>query len=112
MTIDRELVSAWRDAAADLRIAIHVPYIMRDETFPLHVPAFGSPSGALPLWIGDTRSRNEAEANGYFVSLLNPVVYCKYDRANFVEMLVDWGWFGEPNEAPQWYKDEAARITG
>jgi hypothetical protein len=83
-----------------------------NEPFPVHVRLFGRPAGALPIWIGDQRSRREAEANGYFVSLLNPEVYCKYDRSQFIDTLVDWGYFGKPGEAPAWYKDEVAKVKG
>ena len=44
--------------------------------------------------------------------MLNPEVYCKHDLALFVETLVDWGWFGSPDEAPEWYNDAVAKVTG
>jgi hypothetical protein len=78
----------------------------------VHIPLFGRPAGALPIWIGDRRSRREAEAKGFFISFLNPEVYCKHDRAQFIETLVDWGWFGLPDDAPEWYKEALAKATG
>jgi hypothetical protein len=112
MTTDRNMIAAWEKAADDLGIEVGSRHFMGDEQFPVHVPLFGRPAGALPLWIGDQRSRRQADAKGYYISWLNPEVYCKYDRGQFIETLVDCGWFGAPDEAPMWYKDEVAKVKG
>src|SRR5262249_60454962 len=87
---EHDMIIAWQRAAQDLGIEVTSPYLVGGEAFPVHVPLFGRPAGALPVLIGDRRSRREAEAKGFFISLLNPAIYGNYDRANFVEMLVDW----------------------
>ncbi|MEX1231537.1 MAG: hypothetical protein WEB58_14915 [Planctomycetaceae bacterium] len=112
MATERDIIAAWQWAAAELGIEITSPFVVGDEEFPVHVPLFARPAGALPIWIGDQRARREAEATGYFISLLNPEVYCKHHRALFVETLVDWGWFGSPNDAPEWYKEAVAKMMG
>jgi hypothetical protein len=61
-------------------------------------------------WFGDTRSRGDAEAKGFYFSFLNPELYCQYDRAQYIETLVDWGRFGPPESAPRWYTEEVARF--
>jgi hypothetical protein len=112
MATDRDMIAVWETASDDLGIEVGSPHFVGDEQFPVHVPLFGRPAGALPIWIGDQRSRHQAESKGYFVSMLNPAVYCKYDRAQFIETLVDWGWFAAADEAPKWYKDEVAKVKG
>jgi len=113
MSNERDMIGAWQTAAADLGIEVHSPCIVEDETFPVHVVFFGRPAGALPVLMGDQRSRRRAEEKGFFISLLNPAIYCNYDRAQFIETLVDWGWFGSTtSEAPTWYKYEVARVQG
>lgn len=109
MATERDMIAAWQWAAADLGIEVASPFVVGDEEFPVLVPLFGRPAGALPIWIGDQFDWREAEARGYYHSELNPEVYCKHDRALFVEMLVDWGWFGSHDEAPDWYKVEVAK---
>ena len=111
MTTDSDMIAVWQEAANDLGFEVRSPHVVGAECFPVHVRMFGRPAGALPIWIGDQRSRHDAESKGYFVSLLNPEVYCKYNRAQFIETLVDWGWFGAPDQAPKWYKDEIANVT-
>ena len=106
------MIEAWQWAAADLGIEVTSPFVVGDVEFPVHVSLFGRLAGALPVWMGDQRPRSEAEAKGFFISLLNPEVYCKHDLALFVETLVDWGWFGSPDEAPEWYNDAVAKVTG
>lgn len=112
MKTDRDMITAWEKAAEDLRIRIVSPYSVGDEQFPVHIVSFGRAAGALPIWIGDQRSVRQAEARGYFISRLNPEVYYEYERAHFIETLVDWGWFGTPDDAPKWYKDEVAKMLG
>jgi hypothetical protein len=105
MATEPELIAAWQWPAAELGIGVTSPFVIGDEDFPFYVPLFGRSAGALPIWIGDERPRHDAEANGFFISLLNPQVYCRRDRALFVETLVDWGWFGAPHGAPKWYQE-------
>src|SRR5438105_3023706 len=98
------MIAAWKWAAEDLGIEVVSPFVLGRDEFPVHIPLFGRSAGALPIWIGDQRSRRDAELKGFFVSLLNPEVYCKHDRALFIETLVDWGWFGSADRTPDWYK--------
>src|SRR5262245_40554847 len=112
MTTDCDMSAVWGTAADDLGIEVGSHHVVGNERFPVHVRHFGGPAGALPIWLDELRPRREAESNGYFISWLNPAVYCKYDRAQFIEMLVDWGYFGDPDQAPAWYKDEVAKAKG
>jgi hypothetical protein len=112
MSDEQGMIAAWQEASEDLGIAVVSPHLVDGESFPVHVPLFGSPVGALPVLISDQRYRGNVEEKGYFVSLLNPEVYCKYDRGLFIETLVDWGWFGSTGEAPAWYACEVAKLMG
>lgn len=109
---ERDMIDAWQRAAVDLQIEVRSPCIVENQSFPVHILFFGRPAGTLPILIGDQRSHSGAEAKGFFISLLNPEIYCKYNRAQFIETLVDWGWFGSPSEVPNWYKDELVRGKG
>jgi len=46
---------------------------------------------------------DKAEKFGFYCSALNPFHYDHYDRDNFIETLTDWGYFGQPENKPEWY---------
>jgi hypothetical protein len=53
---------------------------------------FGSPNGTICVLLGDqVRPAPQEPADVSQLSLL----YLRYDRALFVDTLIDWGWFGE-----------------
>jgi hypothetical protein len=110
MQTENAMIAAWQNAADDLGIEVASPFIVDGEPFPVHVPLFGRPAGALPVLMGDQRSGRAAEARGFFLSLLNPDLYCKYDRSQFIETLVDWGWFGSLDDTPGWYLKEVSKL--
>lgn len=45
----------------------------------------------------------DAKQAGYAYSIINMNVYAKFDRAEFVETLLDWGYFGPDDKKPAWY---------
>jgi hypothetical protein len=47
--------------------------------------------------------RSAAQAQGKVWSFINEESYARYDRDLFVATLNDWGWHGNPAEAPDWY---------
>jgi len=73
------------------------------------VEDFGSSHGTIVLGrhIAPGLARSTAKAQGRYVSLIDEVSYSSYDRKLFIETLNDWGWYGEPGEAPSWYTGEA-----
>jgi RNAse (barnase) inhibitor barstar len=104
--IDEAMVQAWREAAADLGIRVVAPFAfitsdgeaIKAEAF---VPEFGGPYGAIAL-SNDLHPYRRIEFAGRFFSFLGNT-YRSYDRQAFIDMLDDWGWFGEKGKEPDWY---------
>ena len=98
---------AWAIAASDLGIRVSAPFSEKDHRggvieFVAHLPDFGSSKGTLVMYMPSVIPR--LNRIGYFVSVLNPELYAKYDRARFVDLLMAWGWSGR-DAAPTWYND-------
>jgi len=110
MSIDRwALAAAWRTAAEELGIRVQAPFSARSPdgglvTYVALVEDFGSGLGTLVGTVQDETEamRAIANENGYYLSLLSPERYDRYDRIRFVETLNDWGWYGS-GAAPLWY---------
>jgi hypothetical protein len=102
------LVAAWREAGEDLGIAVVAPVELRDaagEAFlcEAFVRDFGSASGAVVM-----TSRTERRVRQQLRSLVSGLWYSlapdeRYVRKHFIDMLVDWGWCGDPDRKPAWY---------
>ena len=95
---------AWREAAEDLGIEVTVPVVLEDadgaETYVALVHDFGSRTGAVVAV--DDQDQSVARRLGLWCSWLGRT-YSMYDRKDWEEMLNDWGWFGPPDTAPEWY---------
>jgi len=107
-----KVIHAWRQAADDLQIKIQVPFILitadnRTVKYDLLIENFGSKLGTLILSMDDMTEFNTAKKLGYYCSALNPDSYSKYDRANFIDTLNDWGFYGETSNKPNWYSGQA-----
>jgi hypothetical protein len=110
---DQRVVDAWRAAAIDLGIEVVSPFVLEGfdgepVEFLALVRGFGCAAGTL---ITTTDRDVEfafalSDARGYYASGLNPEHYSTYDRAEFMDTLNDWGWYG-PGAAPAW----SARST-
>lgn len=111
MTAVYTLEDKWRLAADELSIDVVIPASV-DLPSGRHVEArvlvkdFGGPRGIL---IDDDilklrGSFKELVEAGYgFSQLLNPSRHGEdWDPALLIEMLADWGWFGPPDERPEW----------
>jgi hypothetical protein len=107
--LEIRLVAAWRDAGEDLGIAVTAPAELRDaagqpfwcEAF---VPDFGSPAGGLVLSERTARRVREQLRSGDFCYSIHPTrVRTAYERSTFIAELVDWGWFGAADAAPDWW---------
>jgi hypothetical protein len=44
----------------------------------------------------------DARSAGYGYSFVNGELYCRYDRAHFVETLTEWGYTGPIERRPRW----------
>ncbi|MGA8246029.1 MAG: hypothetical protein WB797_03925 [Nocardioides sp.] len=99
--------SAWRDAAADLAIDVTAPYEPEGDGQPVvaRVAGFGSSQGTIVVGRSSAGEgiRDIASSRGMHCSEIDEATYSRYDRDLFVETLNDWGWYGEPSAAPEWY---------
>lgn len=100
-----ELVT-WREAAADLQIALDAPFVVtasgKSFTYFARLPQFGSQRGMLLMLDYYPLLSEVADANGYGFSCIE--VGATYDREGFIEVLCDWGWAVE-EKPPSWYKE-------
>lgn len=104
-TIEIKAVAEWRKAAADLGFQFTAPYIANSKTGARFealglVHQFGGRIGTLISVDPDADTYPET-GEGYGVSYLG---YSKYKRAVWIEILDDWGFWGEPSQAPDWYE--------
>ena len=95
---------AWRMAAEDLGIRVTAPFTLDGPdgptTYAAFVHAFGSETGAVAT--APDQDRSVAETQGLWCSSPGST-YTTYNRAEWVAMLNDWGWFGEADGPPDWY---------
>lgn len=102
---------AWRDAAEDLRITVVAPYELLDEAGDVaavvvaRIESFGSVQGTV---VAGLRSHQEtvqsaARGHGQFCSFINEKSYARYNHDLFTATLNDWGWHGDPAQAPAWH---------
>lgn len=105
-----EMAAAWQTAAADLGIKVTAPFQIGDSdlTCAAWIAGFGAAPGTLAAVLGAQNQgiRAFADSQGMSFSELSSATYSRYDRAAFVEALDDWGWHGDPTEAPDWYTGE------
>ncbi len=103
--VNENLVAAWLEASRDLGIAVIAPYglpitgnrLLRCEAF---IPDFGSPTGAIAISrLTRGKVRPVLRKTNRWHSEMD---YARYDRRLFIEMLNDWGWFGQAQQ-PGWY---------
>jgi hypothetical protein len=111
--LDREIMAAWSQAAADLQIRVDIPFTLvadegEAEIYEGHVVDFGGPRGTV---FGAIKNEHRKETDtiqdprrnaGYYSADLSNS-YCRYNRQLFIDTLNDWKWFGKEVEQPPWY---------
>jgi len=107
-----KVILAWRQAADNLQIKIQSPFFLtsadnRTIQYGLLIENFGSKLGTLVLSTDDMTEFITARQFGYHCSALNPDSYSIYDRANFIDTLNDWGYYGDTSNKPSWYSGKA-----
>jgi hypothetical protein len=118
---NEHVLNAWRKAADDLSITVATNVLVDlpdggNRRFLALVSGFGTIKGTL---IGLLSEGNGgaffancrlAEQLGFCYSELNPEAYSEYDREQFIETLVDWGWADPGQEPPEWYQEALGRY--
>jgi hypothetical protein len=103
------LRKAWLQAADDLDFRVVAPYRLDDRyDFPALVLDFGSPKGMVVLETWDEGRASAAQDAGFGFSTMDSTSYRSYDRERFVECLEDWGWCGDPDSSPAWYRGNSS----
>jgi hypothetical protein len=103
-----EVSRAWKRAGEELRINITAPFTLKLEDgrsikFLALISDFGLSKGTLILDMDDRKEFSTAEKHGYYCSALNPEVYGKYNRKEFIDTLEDWRFIGKEQDKPDWY---------
>ena len=77
--------------------------------FAGYLPFFGGVNGLLicellpPKYIPSEKHRIAANSSDIFISFVNPLSII--DRNDFIEALLDWGYFGKSDSAVKFTKD-------
>jgi hypothetical protein len=106
-----EAVKVWRTAGVDLAIQLEAPVVIpsansESQTALAYLPDFGSSNGVIvdgghaPAFKGNRIVKDYASERNCFYSIVNLELYKVYDREHFIEMLLDWGYFGQ--KKPSW----------
>ena len=113
-SLNRRMVEAWQLAAQDLGIRVTAPVeLLNADGKPFQCEAFvedfGSPKGAVIV-----SSKTERRIRQSLRSLGDEVWVSRdaggsYRRKGYVDMLLDWGWFGEQGAEPGWYSERNYR---
>lgn len=110
MTNYKKLINHWEMAASDLGLDLVVPYcLVLDSGIELNalflVKDFGSPKGMLIFshYEQIESCSDYVLSAGYGFAVLDmPSESEVYDRDEFIEVLLDWGWSGEDKKRPDW----------
>jgi hypothetical protein len=105
--LDRDMVTAWLEAARELEIRVVAPYEVRladGATIEVeaYLPDFGGPNGAIAVPLHDVERGELASHSQHFVSQVGDS-YRSFERTHFIDTLDDWGWHGPVALRPAWY---------
>jgi hypothetical protein len=107
---EAQIVTAWQEAAADLGFQFKSPFIATAsdgkefEALGLFLQ-FGGRIGMLISVAGEpSADAVHPVGDDYGESCLGRNGYQKYTRDVWIEMLCDWGFWGDSSSAPAWYK--------
>jgi hypothetical protein len=110
------LIEEWRQAAADLGLAIEAPFLLQLHDGRIEARLllrnFGAANGMLIVTDFSVIKpfMDEVGTRGYgFSTLSEPSSRIAYDRDSFVQMLCDWGWSGPEEERPAWCVEAGAK---
>lgn len=105
---NKDMIDAWIKAQHDLGIEVKTKLTLRLKTGTkdfIFIQDFGGPKGTIVTSINDTKDFKELQKFGFYCSALGES-YSTYNRMLFIDTLNDWGFFGELNKKPTWYKGQ------
>jgi hypothetical protein len=111
--LDHQLAASWRQAAAELGIAVTAPFELPavDVVFRYGalVHGFGTAKGVLlramteePPYEVARGLYDAAREAGFCVATLSPLL-CRYDQDEFSTFLNFFAWEGRPASRPPWH---------
>jgi hypothetical protein len=106
------LIEIWELASSDLNFIIESPFFIELSSgekinAELLVRDFGPPKGMIIFTEFDVIAQHieEIADMGFGFSVLDePRENENYVQSDFIELLSDWGWSGDPTREPQWIK--------
>ncbi len=106
--LDQKLIDFWLQGASDLRIRVTAPfgYELDDGSLvycEAKVHDFASPDGALCLSQATERRLGTLLRGQKTPAWCSIFPRVKYSQRYCKDTLDDWGWYGEPDKAPEWY---------
>ena len=117
MTTEEQIIllrSSWIQAAGVLGFKIVSPYTIqmddgKEEEVFAFIPDYGRPNGTIlglfyPKQPPNKKFSSWANKNNAFCSFINPKAYQTYDEARFKETLIDWGYYGDSANKPDWIR--------
>jgi hypothetical protein len=113
------MIRAWEDARDELGISLITPHRIKSGGQNIKcvafLPDFGSVNGVLvgvafpPLFNTSRKLIRAAESLKAHCAFLNPEIYMRFDIDNFVDLLLDWGFFGESEKTPVFLMNRPSR---
>ena len=105
---DVALINAWKIAALELGLEIISPYKINTEegyvSYPILVKYFGKKKGTIIARHELFMDFPIPKHKDYYFSAVNSDYYSNFNKNQFIETLEDWGFFGEKDNKPDWYK--------
>ena len=104
------LTKAWKLAANDLKIKIQTPFVIKQDRgkeirYAVLIESFGNKLGTVICSNNELLDFEFPKEYGYHCKVFSPFV--TYHREVFIDVLNEWGFYGEPSEKPSWYTGDS-----
>jgi hypothetical protein len=108
----KSISEAWKLAARDLGIEVIAPFFLavdgREHEYLAHVSHFGGGKGIVVAPLPSDRVLYaDAKSRDYRCSFVNGELYATYERAFFIDTLMEWGFTGPTENRPTWLTQAA-----
>lgn len=110
--LNSRIIDNWILASKEFGFKIQAPYILQkgeEEIYCVaYLPDFGSKNGMIidiinpPDFIPTPRLEDLCSKMNLFYSSINSEIYSEYLKDSYIEALIDWGYFGDNKNKPNW----------
>lgn len=114
---DDLLIRSWLECREELGVDLEAPSEYppgSGQRCVTRLRWFGSPNGMVVVRLQDpahVEAYRQARQDGLYCSAINPAAYQPFNRDLFVETLDDWGWYGLPEDQPEWYRASGPWVS-